>query len=89
MKKFHIVLALLIATSFLSGACSFLEPRRTEWTAGQLRLSVDGSGRVIQLVDASTGRDYRAEAVPSPLLSLMIDGVPLVGCAAPPDLVDE
>jgi hypothetical protein len=71
----HFFLLAGLATSFLSGACSFLEPSRTEWTAGQLRLSVDDSGRVIQLVDASTGRDHRAEAVPSPLLSLMIDDV--------------
>ncbi len=69
------VLLVGLATSFLSGACSFFEPRGTEWTAGHLRLTVDGRGRVIQLVDASTGNDYRAEAVPSPLLSLMIGGV--------------
>jgi hypothetical protein len=69
------ILLTALATSFLTGACSFLEKRKTEWAAGQLRLTVDRSGHVVQLIDSRTGRDYVAEAARSPLLSLTIDGV--------------
>jgi len=47
---------------------------RVEWTAGDLRISVDRTGQIIHLTDVGTGRDYLADAAPSPLLSVKTDG---------------
>jgi hypothetical protein len=61
----------IIGATVLVGGCA----GRTEWDAGALRLTVDGRGRIVRMADASTGRDYRATAVPSPLLSVQVAGV--------------
>jgi hypothetical protein len=58
----------------LIGGCSF-PGGTTEWSAGDLRLKVDGHGQVVALVDQRTGRDHRADTMDSPLLSIQIDGV--------------
>jgi hypothetical protein len=50
-------------------------PDRVEWAAGTLRLSIDGDGRIIRMVDYRSGRDVRADGVPSPLLSVQVGGV--------------
>ncbi len=55
-------------------ACERLDTGRTEWAAGTLGLSVDGRGHIVRLVDPRSGRDYRADTVPSPLLSVQVDG---------------
>ena len=47
----------------------------TELSAGDLLIAVDTRGRVVRLVDKSMGRNFAADAVESPLLSLQIDGV--------------
>jgi hypothetical protein len=64
-----------LAITLLIGGCEFLGLNRTEWTAGSLRLEVDGRGRIVALVDKNTGLDYRADAVESPLLSVQLGGV--------------
>jgi hypothetical protein len=74
MRVRHILLAGL-AASLLIGGCRLLGIERTEWAAGSLRLTVDGRGRVIGLVDENSGRGYRADAVESPLLSVQLGGV--------------
>jgi len=74
MRLRHI-LVVGAAVPLLFGGCEFLGLERTEWTAGSLRLTVDGQGRIVGLVDERTGRDYRAEAVESPLLSVQVGGV--------------
>jgi hypothetical protein len=54
-------------------ACSFFGIGRTQWNAGDLHLSVDARGRIVRLIDANTGHNYKADVVESPLLSLQID----------------
>jgi hypothetical protein len=64
-----------LAITLLIGGCEFLGLNRTEWTAGSLRLEMNGRGRITALVDKNTGLDYRADAVESPLLSVQLGGV--------------
>ena len=61
----------MFGAALLVGGCI----GRTEWNAGALRLTIDGRGRIVRMADARTGRDYRAPAVPSPLLSVQVAGV--------------
>lgn len=67
-------LAAALAALLLAGGCGRLATSRAEWDAGALRLTIDGRGRVVRMADAITGRDYRARAVPSPLLSVQVAG---------------
>jgi len=67
--------AATFAAVLLAGGCGPLGTSRTEWDAGALRLSIDARGRIVRMLDARTGRDYRARAVPSPLLSVQVGGV--------------
>ena len=68
-RSLGIRLALLIG---LTAACA---PDGAEWTAGTLRLTVDGSGHIAQLVDQTTGRDHATNSVASPLLSVQTGGI--------------
>jgi hypothetical protein len=61
-----------LGVSLLLGACA---PDGSDWTAGTLQISVDDRGRVTRMVDTRSGRDYLADAVPSPILSVQLDGV--------------
>jgi len=63
----------LLLVAAVTTACS--PGRGAEWAAGDLHVSVDGTGHVVGLVDGSTGVDYRADEVPSPLISLKVGGV--------------
>lgn len=63
---------LMVATLLLAG-CS--DEGRVEWMAGDLRLSIDRTGGISRLTDARSGHDYRADEVPSPVLSVQTDGV--------------
>lgn len=65
-----IVAGTFIASSF--GACS---NQGSTWPAGSLRLKVDAAGRIVAMVDESSGRDHRSDAVESSLLSVRIDGL--------------
>lgn len=65
--------ALAILTLF-AGSC-LPWSGATELRAGDLRLAVDAQGRIVRMVDENTGRDYSADAVDSPLLSLQIDSI--------------
>jgi len=67
--------AAALAAVLLVGGCARSGSGRAEWEAGALRLSIDGTGRIVRMADARTGRDYRARAVPSPLLSVQVAGV--------------
>jgi len=62
---------ILLAVSI--GGCS--HSGRASWTAGELQLTIDATGRIVQMVDGNTGRDHRAEEIASPLLAVQIDGV--------------
>lgn len=64
-----------LTVSLVVAGCGPLATGRTDWTAGILRLSVDGRGDVVRMIDERTGRDYGATVVPSPLLSVQVDGV--------------
>jgi hypothetical protein len=68
-------LAATLAVTVLILGCERLATDRTDWAAGTLRLSIDGQGRIIRMIDGRSGRDYRADTVPSPLLSVQVDGV--------------
>jgi len=67
-------LAVALAT-LLPAGCGPLGSGRTEWAAGPLRLSVDGRGRIVRMIDSRSGRDYRPDTLPSPLLSVQVGGV--------------
>ena len=69
--RFAAVLALIAPVL----GCERLDTGRTEWAAGTLGLSIDSRGHIVRMVDARSGHDYRADAVPSPLLSVQVDGV--------------
>jgi hypothetical protein len=60
-----------LAAALLAGGCS----GRVEWSAGTLRLAIDGRGRIVRMADSATGGDHRARDVPSPLLSVQVAGV--------------
>jgi len=47
----------------------------TGWTAGTLRIAIDSHGRIVRMADTRSGRDVHADSVPSPLLSVQVDGV--------------
>ncbi len=67
-------------------ACRSVKTGETAWTAGRLRLAVDERGFITALEDRSSGKNFRAAAVPSPLLSLRVDGellAPLSFCLGP------
>jgi hypothetical protein len=61
-----------VAATVLLAGCS--DARLVEWPAGDLRLSIDGTGHISRMTDANSGRDYRADDVPSPVLSVQTDG---------------
>ena len=61
----------LLAVSM--GACS--SSAGVTWTAGELELNIDGSGRIVSMVDGNNGHDHLADEVPSPLLAVQIDSV--------------
>jgi len=69
------LLSAAAAGSGILAGCVLLGIRNVEWTAGDLRLTVDPRGSVIRLADDSTGHDYTATVVESPLLSVQMDGV--------------
>jgi hypothetical protein len=67
-------IAAMAATAVLSG-CSVFGLDRTEWNAGDMRLAVDGRGRVVRMIDENTGRDYGADVIESFLLSVQVDSI--------------
>ena len=75
-RRMRSVIAACLAGVLLSlsivGCSDF---QRTTWLAGNLRLTVDRTGRIVAMTDENAGRDHRADTVESPLLSLKIDGV--------------
>ncbi len=64
-----------VAASLSLAACSLIPVRHTTWTTDHLRLSVDGRGRIVRLVDRATGQDHLARVVPSHLLSVRVEGM--------------
>ena len=67
------VLAVGLA-ALLSSGCS-LPGGSTNWSAGSLSMKVDRAGRIVALIDRRTGRDYLADTIDSPLLSVQVDDV--------------
>jgi hypothetical protein len=63
------------AVILLTASCDGFGPGRTEWDAGPLRISIDSHGRIVRMADTRSGRDVHADSVPSPLLSVQVDGV--------------
>ncbi len=60
----------------LAGALAACAPDDgVEWTAGSLQLKVDGTGHVVRMVDETTGLDYSADSIGSPLVSVQTGGV--------------
>jgi hypothetical protein len=47
---------------------------QASFTAGELRVRIDGRGQVVSLSDARNGREYLAPGRPAPLLSVMRTG---------------
>ena len=66
--------SLVAVALLLAGGCERLGTSRARWDGGALKLTIDARGMVVGMADARTGRDYRARAVPSPLLSVRVAG---------------
>ncbi len=73
-----VVLALLGAAALTALGIAACRRARgefsAEWTAGELKIAVDGRGRVAGLWDRRTGVDYRVPSADSPLLAVRVAG---------------
>ena len=64
------IVAMPLLTAFLFAACS----SGNVWNSDDFSVRIGPDGQISGLVERTTGRDYLADGVPSPLLSLRVGG---------------